>query len=107
MTDQELPIDFQFKHPNGKHLIVVREFLFGQFRLQLCKGDEFGIVRECCTYQRPSAVMVKDLLLNSEDPEAALQDFAKPWTCEGPGLRIRLDSKPEDVVGPWPPWRDA
>src|SRR5215203_4321209 len=91
--DKYLPIDFQFQHPNKIHILIVRENLFKQFRLQLCKDDEYNIVREACAYHRHIAVAVKDLILSSDDPEKKLGDFAKPYNCDGPGGRIRLDNK--------------
>ena len=92
--DVELPINFQFKHPNGKHLLVIRQYLYGQWRLQLCKLTEEEIVREACTYKRETAVAIKDAIHNAEDPEAYMESLAAGWNCEFKGGRIRLDNKP-------------
>jgi hypothetical protein len=103
-NDVELPINFQFKHPNGHHLLIIREFLIGQWRLQLCFQTEELIVREACTYKREVAVAVKDAYLQSGLPEVYFESLSKPWNCEGPEQRIRLDNT-APRAGSWPLWK--
>lgn len=100
MEDVELPINFRFEAINAYYWVIVRQYLLGQFRLQLIKWDLFDvngiIVRECCTYDRMTAVKTKDAICQAVDPEAYLQSLATEYNCEGPGQRIRLDNKPGD-----------
>jgi hypothetical protein len=89
-----------------RHSLLIRPFLFGQFRIQLTRvGNEMvpgapagrgDIVRELCTYSRTRASIVATALRDAEDPEQRAEEFANPWNCEGPGARIRLDNCPED-----------
>ena len=89
---------------NGRHFVLVQRYVLGQFRLQLCdkeRPDSSGydgasIVREMCTYDSRKAVEVLGELLGAADPEKAAQGFAKPWNCEHPGGRIRLDNREGD-----------
>lgn len=86
------------------HTLIVMPYLFGQFRVQLTRLDRpdtfappghGSIVRELCTYDPHLAGHVVFLLRLSADPEASCEELAKPWNCEYPGGRIRLDAKPE------------
>jgi hypothetical protein len=94
LEGQELPINFVFDAKNPKYKVVVRAYTFGQFRLQLCEWFEENIVREACTYDRMTAIKVKDEIAMADDPEAYLNSLAKPWNCEYPNGRIRLDNMP-------------
>ena len=49
LESQELPINFVFDAKNPKYKVVVRAYTFGQFRLKLCEGTEYNLVREACT----------------------------------------------------------
>lgn len=90
---------------NPKYSILVHSYLGGQFRIQLTRVDlpdsyapegHGTIVREMCTYHRTTALAVVADLGGSDDPEKTARGYARPWNCESPGGRIRLDNKPED-----------
>lgn len=74
---------------NGEYHIEVQPYLFGQFRIQLVKGE--NIVREACTYELLKCVQTVVNLRACEDPEGWMQDLATKENCKGEGGRIRLD----------------
>lgn len=82
------------KMTNPEYDVEVWAYLLGQYRIQLSKGHPYTIVRECCTYEKGTALAVVVHLAASEDPEAYLESIAKPYNCEGPKGRIRLDNEP-------------
>lgn len=92
------------EHWDGNYIVLVQPYLLGQFRIQLCdkrKPDPWApkdgqIVREMCTYDGPKATEIIATLVTCDDPEAYCESLSKPWNCEHPGGRIRLDNKPED-----------
>ena len=85
---------------NKDYAVQVWPYLFGQFRIQLFQRStpdgEGGLVREMCTHQSETTVKISLDLKQSPDPEAFCESLARPWNCEGPGARIRLDSQPSD-----------
>jgi len=94
---------------NG-YSVLIRPYLGGQYRIQLCglyrsfPDDTYpeghgDIIREMCTYESFTAGKVLAHLRKSKDPERFCRKLTKPWNCEGPGQRIRLDTKKEDIVG--------
>ena len=76
------------------YTVVIWRYLQGQYRIQLWRGpdDPPEICRELCTYNQAKADEVADLLRDAPDPEAWCEALARPWNCEGPGGRIRLDN---------------
>lgn len=104
------PIEFEvaFDCINKDYKVVARAFTFRQFRLQLLRKHfatgQFEIVREMCTYELMTAITMRDGICSCTRPEEYMESFARPWNCEVKGGRIRLDNKPEEVVGPWEPW---
>lgn len=98
------------RHPD--RTAYVKLALLGQWRIVLCErprgpaGDGFeewqghgSIVRQCCTYDVVTAVLTLAAIVAAEDPDAYLESLARPWNCDYPGGRIRLDNLP--------PWRVA
>lgn len=83
---------------NKAYSLAIRGYLWGQHRLQLMKGDDKHIVREACTYSSSLAGNIAMALMEADDPEAYMESLAKPWNCEGNGLRIRLDNKQADRI---------
>lgn len=84
------------------HTLLIQGYAYGQFRIQLTRlggledrtapPGHGSIVRELCTYSGQTAGSVALLLRLSSDPEGACELLAKPWNCEYPGGRIRLDN---------------
>lgn len=79
--------------------IEIWPYLFGQYRVMLIKGENrFGlgpnVVRQMCTYAPEIAVKVCAKLVKSPNPEKFCRRLERPWNCEYPGGRIRLDNKP-------------
>lgn len=96
-----------FEAPNllsPHHTVLVRSFLLGQYRIQLTdkrQPDDYApeghgtICRELCTYEYTVALATVLDLQACIDPEAHCEALAKPWNCEYPGGRIRLDNRPK------------
>lgn len=89
------------KMANSGFGVLVRPYLLGQFRIQLCSASRdsapggrsyLRIVRECCTYQPCRMAETVEALRTADDPEALLVALERPWNCEGAGKRIRLDN---------------
>ena len=95
---------------NENYTIIVRLYMFGQFRIQLTdrrKIDHFapeghgGIVRELDTYKAEVAAKTMLDLSEAEEPEKYCVSLERDWNCEysgdGPlaGDRIRLDETSE------------
>ena len=89
---------------NESYTVLVRIFLFGQYRIQLTCLDQpdpyapighGSIVRELDSYDQTQAILTCLRLRESEDPEAYCESLAKPFNCEYPGGRIRLDNTPD------------
>jgi hypothetical protein len=102
MEDVELPINFEFKCKNQDYRVVVREYLFGQWRLQLVSHSRHStqwdkIEREACTYHITTAIKVRDEISDAADPKGYMEGLATAYNCEGPGQRIRLDNKLGDA----------
>lgn len=106
-NDPDLILDLPAgKLRSSKHSLVIRPYLFGQYRLQLMDVTKFdphaseghgSIVREMCTYKAETAFSVARQIANEPDPEAFCRTFEEKWNCERPGFgRIRLDEKIED-----------
>ena len=79
--------------------LEVWPYLCSQYRIMLIKGlDGFGypnVVRQMCTYKRETCVDVCVKLAVADDPEAYCRtELEKPYNCEYPGGRIRLDNEP-------------
>ncbi len=90
----------RMSHP--RYTLIVRPYLCGQYRLQLCDREQpdpyapeghGAIVRECCTYRRQVMARTVSELAGADDPVAYLESLARPWNTEFPGDRIRLDSE--------------
>jgi hypothetical protein len=77
---------------NTEYRVTIRAYALGQHRIQLCKGSEYNIVREACTYKGDVASHLTIELIKAKDPEALMESLAKPWNCEAKGGRIRLDN---------------
>lgn len=86
---------------NQKYSVLVRSYLYGQFRIQLtdttvpdlaAPEGHGSIVRECCTYKPTTMLSVLAELAEAAEPEEYLTHFETPKTCEVFGYgRIRLD----------------
>lgn len=83
------------------HTLIVMPFAYGQFRIQLTRLDRpdpfapighGSIVREMCTYSPHTAGNIVLMLRLAADPEAYARELERPWNCEHPGGRIRLDN---------------
>jgi hypothetical protein len=89
---------------NPRYSVSVWSYLLGQYRIQLedhsnptfAPKGHGNIIRELCTYQIATMELTVEKFRTSEDPPAYAESLAKPWNCEGPEGRIRLDSKLED-----------
>lgn len=94
MEDVELPLNFTFKCKNQGYYVVIRQFLFGQYRLQLVKRNALDgdIVREACTYDLLTAIGTRDAICAADIPEAYMESLATKDNCEYQGGRIRLDN---------------
>lgn len=83
----------------GYH-IEVWPYMLGQYRIMLIHGTDVSgfphVTRQMCTYQRETAIDTMVKLSLAEDPEAFCRELEKPWNCEYPGGRIRLDNRPGD-----------
>lgn len=104
VEDATADIVWQAFCSHSHYTVVVRLYLFQQYRLQLCDSrqpDPYAppmhgsIVQEMCTYVERKAEAISDLLCMVKDPLALARAFAEPWNCDGPGQRIRLDSRPD------------
>ena len=91
---------------NPRYSVVVRRYLFGQLRIQVCdtaQPDPYApplhgsIVRELCTYRMDKLAEVLPALRGAADPLALCREWETPANCEAPGAgRIRLDTAPDD-----------
>lgn len=89
---------------NPRYSIAVWAYMLGQYRIQLedhhnptyAPQGHGDIIRELCTYQKSRMELTVEAFRISEDPPAYAESLVKPWNCEGPGGRIRLDNKLED-----------
>lgn len=91
---------------NPRYSVVVRRYLFGQLRIQICDQtlrDPFAppphgsIVREMDTYRMEKLAEVLPALRSAPDPLALCREWETPANCEAPGRgRIRLDTSPDD-----------
>lgn len=88
---------------NSDYHVEVWPYLLGQFRIMLMKAGTVDIVRQACTYQMDRMARVVVALVLSEDPPAYLESLARPWNCEFPGDRIRLDNHAPDEAPPAAP----
>lgn len=89
---------------NPRYSITVWSYLLGQYRIQL--EDHFNptsapaghgdIIRELCTYKKSMMELTAEAFRLSDHPPTYAESLAKPWNCEGPGGRIRLDSRIDD-----------
>ena len=93
------------KLQSPRHGILVWPYLLGQYRIQLTRIDQRdpfapaghgGIVEQMCTYKPARAAEIVLALIVQDDPEAFVRSLARPWNCDGPGGRIRLDNEPGD-----------
>lgn len=91
---------------NPHYTILVWPFMYGQYRIQLTdkrQPDFFApdghgaIVQQLCTYSGPRFVETCVLLGTADDPLALARSWARPWNCESPGGRIRLDNEPREI----------
>lgn len=76
--------------------LQIHGYLFGQYRLQLWKGDDWkdqhaSPAQEACTYSEDKAHLVAAFVLWSRRPLDLLRSYAHPGNCEAEGGRIRLD----------------
>jgi hypothetical protein len=81
--------------------VEVWPYTFGQYRIMLIHGDNPhvggpNVIRQMCTYQRAVCTDICSDLLLAADPEQYCRQLEKPWNCEGPGGRIRLDNTESD-----------
>lgn len=82
---------------NGEYRVEVWSYAFGQYRIILMRRDDpITMVRQMCTYKRGMFTKTVIELASAGDPESYCEALAKPWNCEAPGARIRLDNTPED-----------
>lgn len=89
---------------NPRYSLSVWSYLLGQYRIQLedhnnsiCAPKGHGdIIRELCTYQKSTMELTVEAFRASDDPPAYAESLARPWNCEGPEGRIKLDSSLED-----------
>lgn len=105
MTDSDDTCILELPCKNRRYTVLLRRYLARQLRIQVTDLDRpdnsapaghGSIVRELCTYRPDTAVAVILNLVTAIDPEEIAQRYARPWNCEGPGLRIRLDNRSED-----------
>lgn len=119
MTDEEIEKEFretliaEFKGDeameNPRYAIVVRSYMFRQFRIQLTdatKQDAFAprgygpIVRELCTYSPSTAEGTIMALRAAKDPAALCREWADEFICEEKEEgRIRLDEPAGSRIG--------
>lgn len=80
--------------------VEVWPYALGQYRIMLIQGDEDvafpNVIRQMCTYSLLTAGLVVGKLMQAVDPVEFCKSLEKPWNCEYPGGRIRLDNTPED-----------
>jgi hypothetical protein len=101
MTDNIKPLaQLPCFSANG-YRIEVWPYTFGQYRIMLIKGSNPhlggpNVIRQMCTYQRGVCVQTCIDLLTTADPELYCRQLEKPWNCEYPGGRIRLDNTESD-----------
>lgn len=89
---------------NTRYSISVWSYTYGQYRIQLedhqnpimAPVGHGDIVREFCTYKKHAMELTVEALRLSDDPPAYAASLERPWNCDGPGGRIRLDSRLED-----------
>ena len=90
---------------NPTRTVFVRLGMFGQFQVVLCETPRPGgidwhghgeILRQACTYNGVRALELTLTLAASVDPDGYLESLARPWNCEHPGGRIRLDTTPDE-----------
>ncbi|MGA3170327.1 MAG: hypothetical protein ABSE62_04880 [Chthoniobacteraceae bacterium] len=90
---------------NPRYTLMVFSFVLGQFRIQITDKEvpdtdapegHGGIVCEMCTYHANTMARVVRQLRMDEDPLALARSWERPWNCEGPGCRIRLDTTEAD-----------
>jgi len=81
----------------GLH-VEVHPYLLGQFRIMLMAGpwEQSPPLRQMCTYRPEVMEQMVDLLVAAPDPVAFCKTLERPWNCESPGGRIRLDNVQED-----------
>lgn len=108
MTSNEDPLLVEVRQGtmfSPVHTVLVRPYLYGQFRIQLTRIDKpepyapeghGTIVRELCTYRQDIMIETVARLAVASDPEEACRDMERPWNCDAPGRgRIRLDNEDE------------
>lgn len=92
---------------NPDYTVLVHGYFLGQFRIQLtdrtlpAPGAPEGhgdIVRELCTYKPEIMEQTLAELAAAADPPSYCESKARPWNCEYPGGRIRLDNVPGDRI---------
>lgn len=90
---------------HSHYTVIVRNYMLGQYRIQLCDSRQpdphappmhGSIVQELCTYKLTKAEEVTDALCLAYEPLKKARGYATETNCEGPGMRIRLDDKPDD-----------
>lgn len=93
------------KDPN--RAVVIYPAFYGMLRICVCDKrfeglgappGTGGIIRILETYNPLTASKVTITLRDAEDMEKAAEAYARPWNCEGPGGKIRLDTEEKDRV---------